>query len=260
MSDGFHQIVSEKLEKNNYPAWKFRMTNFLKGKGYWDYVDGDNEVAPETPERNATTEQKKALKDWQQGQSKVMYWLSMSITDGMMGYLQEAETPAIAWRNLGRVFEVNTKARKLQLKSELNQVSRNNLSINDYALKIKSIVEALGSIQVAVEDDDIVCACLDGLGEEYVHFRSSMNTRDDIPEFTDLISMLILEEKNLGLDASSSQGKNKSEHAFYSSSSRGRGRGRGQGGGRGQNREGQSNQGYTGGRGNQSRGRGSQRG
>ena len=50
-----------------------------------------------------------------------------------------------------------------------------------------------------------------------------MNTRDDILEFLDLISMLILEEKNLGLDASSSQGNNKSEQAFYSSSSRGRG-------------------------------------
>ena len=134
-----------------------------------------------------------------------MCWLSMSITDSMMGYLQDVETPAIAWRNLDRVFEVNTKVRKLQLKSELNQVSRNNLSIKDYALKIKSIVEALGPFKVTVEDDDIVCACLDGLGEEYVHFRSSMNTRDDIPKFTDLISMLILEEKNLGLDASSSQ-------------------------------------------------------
>ena len=48
------------------------MTNFLKGKGYLDYVDGDNEVALETPKRNAITKQKKALKDWQQGQSKVM--------------------------------------------------------------------------------------------------------------------------------------------------------------------------------------------
>ena len=54
-----------------------------------------------------------------------------------------------------------------------------------------------------------------------------MNTRDDIPKFTDMISMLILEEKNLGLDASSSQGKTKPEQAFYSNSGRGRGRGRG---------------------------------
>ena len=94
-----------------------------------------------------------------------MYWLSMSITDSMMGYLQDVETPAIAWRNLGRVFEVNTKAKKLQLKLELNQVSKNNLFINDYALKIKSIVEALGFIKAAMEDDNIVCAFLDGLGK-----------------------------------------------------------------------------------------------
>ena len=119
---------------------------------------------------NATAEQRKALKDWEQGQSKVMYWLSVSITDRMMGYLHDAETPAIAWKNLVRLFEVNTRARKLQLKSELNQVSRGNLCINDYALKIKSIIEALGSIQVFVEDDDVVRACLDGLGSEYVHF------------------------------------------------------------------------------------------
>ena len=79
-----------------------------------------------------------------------MYWLSMSITDGMMGYLQDVETLAIAWNNLARLFEVTTKARKLQLKSELNQVKRENLSINEYALKIKHIVEALGSIKVVV--------------------------------------------------------------------------------------------------------------
>ena len=208
------------------------MTNFLKGKGYWDFIKGDKENACIMSKCNPSAEERKALKDWQQGQSKVMYWLSMSITDGMMGYLQDAETPAIAWNNLARVFEVTTKARKLQLKSELNQVKRENLSINKYALKIKHIVEALGSIQVAVEDDDIVRACLDGLGDDYKTFKSSMNTRDDIPKFTDLISMLILEEKNLGLDASSSQGKTKPEQAFYSNSGRGRGHGRGQGSGR----------------------------
>ena len=73
-----------------------------------------------------------------------------------------------------------------------------------------------------MEDDDIVCTCLDGFGDDYKTFRSSMNTRDDIQEFTDLISMLISEEKNLGLDATSSQGKTKLEQAFYSNSNRGR--------------------------------------
>ena len=55
-SDSFNQVVSEKLDKNNYPAWKFCVTNFLKGKGYWDYITGENEAAPRIPERNATAE------------------------------------------------------------------------------------------------------------------------------------------------------------------------------------------------------------
>ena len=55
------QIVTEKLDKNNFPAWKFRMTNFLMGKGYWEYIEGDLEEAPEIPEENATAAQIKAL-------------------------------------------------------------------------------------------------------------------------------------------------------------------------------------------------------
>ena len=43
------QIVTQKLDRNNFPAWKFRMTNFLMGKGYWDYIEGDLEEALEIP-------------------------------------------------------------------------------------------------------------------------------------------------------------------------------------------------------------------
>ena len=57
------QIVTEKLDKNNFPAWKFRMTNFLMGKGYWQYIEGDLEEALEILEENATAAQIKAFKD-----------------------------------------------------------------------------------------------------------------------------------------------------------------------------------------------------
>ena len=39
-----------------------------------------------------------------------------------------------------------------------------------YAMKITGIVESLGSIGVIVEDDDIVCAMLEGLGDAYSNF------------------------------------------------------------------------------------------
>ena len=85
----------------------------------------------------------------------------------MMSYLQSAATLTIAWKSLSKLNEANTKVKKLQLKTELNTVKRGSLCINDYALKITGIVETLGSIGVIVEDDDIVCAMLEGLGDAY---------------------------------------------------------------------------------------------
>ncbi|MCO5558438.1 hypothetical protein L7F22_012021 [Adiantum nelumboides] len=58
------------------------MTNFLMGKGYWDYIDGNQckgywdyidgnqEEMPELPDVNPTVEQIKAFKDWNQGARK----------------------------------------------------------------------------------------------------------------------------------------------------------------------------------------------
>ena len=41
-----------------------------------------------------------------------------------------------------------------------------NTSINDYLLKIKEIVDALGSIGAQLDDDDVVSATLNGLKDD----------------------------------------------------------------------------------------------
>ena len=61
--DGIDQIVGDKLDKDNFHAWKFRITNFIMGKGYWEYIDGDLEDAPKVPDTDATAVEVKALKD-----------------------------------------------------------------------------------------------------------------------------------------------------------------------------------------------------
>ena len=91
------------------------------------------------------------------------------------------------------------------MKTELNMLKKENLSINDYTLKIKSICESLASINVAVDDDDKVEACLRGLTPAYKKFKTSIQNRENIPSFSDLIPMLVIEEKNLGEDSSQEQ-------------------------------------------------------
>ena len=97
-SDSLSQIVTEKLDKNNFQAWKFRMTNFLMGKGYWEFIIG-NEVEPVLS--NAPNQQKmQAFKAWHERARKVMYWLSISISDSMIVHIQDASTPKEAWDTL----------------------------------------------------------------------------------------------------------------------------------------------------------------
>jgi len=47
MVDNLSQIAIEKLDKNNFHVWKFRIMNFLMGKGYWEFITSD-----ETPFHN----------------------------------------------------------------------------------------------------------------------------------------------------------------------------------------------------------------
>ncbi|MCO5547223.1 hypothetical protein L7F22_000668 [Adiantum nelumboides] len=157
------QIVNEKLTEDNFHAWKFRITNYLKGKGYWDYVEGANEAPPVIPDTGAFVEQVKSMKDMHRGSTKVMYWLSGSVSDSIVGHIQDANSPKDAWDNLIAFNATNTRVRKIQLKNELNKIKKGDLSVNDYTLKIKALCESLSSIGVAV-DDDKVEACLCGLG------------------------------------------------------------------------------------------------
>jgi hypothetical protein len=46
VADGLSQIAIEKLNKNNFQVWKFRIMNFLMGKVYWKFITSDEKEPP----------------------------------------------------------------------------------------------------------------------------------------------------------------------------------------------------------------------
>ena len=64
--------------------------------------------------------------------------------------------PKEAWDNLKTIFAANTVARKFQLRQELNNMQQKDMSITNYTLKIKELCDALGSINVIIDDDKMV--------------------------------------------------------------------------------------------------------
>lgn len=107
----------------------------------------------------------------------------VSVSDSIVGHIQDADFANEAWDNLIAINANVTRARKIQLKNNLNTINkRGDLFVNDYALKNKGICESLTFIGVTVDDDDKVEACMCGLGNAYKQFKTSIRTSKSIPK------------------------------------------------------------------------------
>ena len=91
------------------------------------------------------------------------------------------------------MFSVNTKARKIQLKQELNTLKKGTMTVNEYVLKVRSIADALAAIDAMPDDDDLVSSTLGGLNNEkaWKSFVTSIYVRKPFPKFDELISLMI---------------------------------------------------------------------
>jgi hypothetical protein len=61
-------------------------------------------------------------KTWHEKARKVMYWLSMSVSDSMIVHIQDAKSLKQAWDTLVKMHSTNTQACKMQLKQELHNL------------------------------------------------------------------------------------------------------------------------------------------
>ena len=173
--DNITQIVGEKLNSNNYSIWKFRMENFLIGKGYWELVTGA-EAEPELPER-PTADQRRLHRAWTERARRVLHWLSLCISDAMVMQIMNCSSPKDAWDILVKYYGTTTSARKIQLKQKFNNMERKSKSIQDYVTEVKTIADQLASVGSQVEDEDMVAVTLNGLGPEYKSFDTSVSVR-----------------------------------------------------------------------------------
>ena len=120
----------------------------------------------------------------------------------LLSYVRDAQTPKGVWENLKKIFAASTTARKLQLRQELSNLLQRDLLVADYTSKIKDICDSLDSIEVNIEESEIVQICLGALAPKFEAFRTAICTRENTPSFFDLQSMLLVEENHAGVSTS----------------------------------------------------------
>ena len=81
----------------------------------------------------------------------------------LLSYIRDAKTPKGAWENLKKIFAATTTARTLQLRQELSNLRQRDLSVADCTSKMMDICDSLASIEVNIEESEMVQVCLRGL-------------------------------------------------------------------------------------------------
>ena len=77
-------------------------------------MEGENEVVLELANKDFLV--------WEQGTSRVLYYLVSYVHNQMLSYIRDAKSPKESWENLKKIFAASTSTRKLQLWQELNNI------------------------------------------------------------------------------------------------------------------------------------------
>ena len=78
-------LLIEKLYRNNYASCSYKMHQYLLRHGYWSYVEGVNDIAPESTHRNFSGREQSA--------SKVLYCSVSCVGEQLLSYIRDAKTP-----------------------------------------------------------------------------------------------------------------------------------------------------------------------
>ncbi|XP_060957927.1 retrovirus-related Pol polyprotein from transposon RE2 isoform X2 [Cannabis sativa] len=134
---------------------------------------------------------------WRRKDQLLLSWLRSSMTEGILATVACYSTSRSVWKALEQKFASQSKARLLQLKCQLTNLQKGNLSISDYVDKIKFVCDSLAIAGHPVNDFDLILHLLNGLGPEFDSVVSSITSRSENLSLEEVQALLMSHESRL---------------------------------------------------------------
>ena len=188
-----------KLDKDNYMLWRTQMENVIYANDIEDHVEGLT-VYPSKTISNGEINPEFIL--WIRFDRMILSWIYSSLTPEIMGQIIGYQTSHEAWFALEKIFSASFKAWVMQLRLEFQTTKKRSLSMMDYILKLKNLVDNLAAIGESVHNRDHILQLLGGLGVEYNSIVASLTAREDEVSLHTVHSILLTYEQHLNLQNS----------------------------------------------------------
>ncbi|XP_062118382.1 uncharacterized protein LOC133832001 [Humulus lupulus] len=192
-ANSLHSFLTVKLDCLNFLAWNSQVLLTVIGHGLDDILL--TRAAP--PRLMADGSINLEHISWVRKDQLLLSWLRSSMSEAILGFLAQYTSLNSAWRALEKRFSNQSKARILQIKSQLSIIQKGNLSIFDYFDKVKILANSLSIAGCPLEENDLVMHLMNDLGPEFDLVVVHVTSRVDALSFETTQSLLLSHESRL---------------------------------------------------------------
>ncbi|GAU11134.1 hypothetical protein TSUD_197580 [Trifolium subterraneum] len=254
---GLTHSLTIKLDEKNFLLWNQQVNGVITAHNLHRFV-----VNPQIPLQYESVEDRldgKNSDEYQQWLFKdqsLFTWLLSTISDDVLPRVLSCKHSYEVWEQIHKHFNSVLKSRSRQLRSELKNTKKMARSVNEYLIRIKSIVNSLIAVGDVVSDKEQVEAVLEGLPKEFSSFVMMIYSQFATPKVKDVEALLLLREvqfekfrqelanprvsanttqvqSNFNDEAMDTETQESGTEHYNVSANRGKGRGKGRGRGRG---------------------------
>ncbi|KAF3780954.1 hypothetical protein EJ110_NYTH37991 [Nymphaea thermarum] len=134
--------------------------------------------------------------NWLRQDQILLCWIKSSLSENVHAQIIGLKTSAEVWNALKHSYAAHSRSRVMQLKSQLQDLKKGNMSMDAYFQKVRVIAHQLAIASKPIDEDDLVLYILRGLPVEYLAFKISMETRKEPVSLNELYGLLLMQEAN----------------------------------------------------------------
>ncbi|KAF3772430.1 hypothetical protein EJ110_NYTH57949 [Nymphaea thermarum] len=170
------QLISQKLNHNNYLTWKRQIVPFIKSHRLYGHVDGTtpappkyvnrevkrtvvgNEAAGSTAGSEIRIEYETVDNPehdlWMAHDQSLVAYITSTLSEEVLGSIDDDLTALELWTTLATTYSQVSEARFLQLRRQFQDIKRGTRSVLEYFNEIKNVSDQFAAIGHPVSDKD----------------------------------------------------------------------------------------------------------
>ncbi|TQE05315.1 hypothetical protein C1H46_009090 [Malus baccata] len=125
----------------------------------------------------------------------ILSWITSSLTPKVLATIVNKTDSASAWSSLHECYASTSQNRIIQMRTELMNTSRGDLSIADYLDKVNILADNLALSGAPVSESDLVAIIMSKVGPQFETTVASAQARDTPITYTALESLLLSAEQ-----------------------------------------------------------------